>query len=292
MGIATTTAVIDHTSDAGFRAWVAEFIAQLANAGAVQTADTGQINTSTVTRPGTNTTAGYAVFRTPDSTLYYKFEFGTGVAATAPRILVTIGTGSNGTGTITGQTNTASSTMVNGAAPVSTSTAYVSRWCCKNGYIGISWKEGSVTGGGIAGILVSGVTVDGSQTITSTGFALVRLNGANLSVQSVRTAATAVTLTDQTINSSRAFSLTCIPGGESSSIDSSGNNQAYLWWINVKDVQPFLWGCTVYSAEAGVGTTFSATLIGSTAHTYVALVGVGANSPVNSATFACAMLWE
>ena len=104
------SSVYSSSSDADFRTWVAEIITGLLAAGLVQTSDTGQINTSTVLRPGTNVVAGYAIFRFDDTLqttapIYLKVEFGTGSTTSAPLINWTVGTGSNGSGTLTGPTS-------------------------------------------------------------------------------------------------------------------------------------------------------------------------------------------
>lgn len=291
MGIATTTAVIDHTGDAGFRAWVAEFITLLTTAGAVQTSDTGQINTATVTRPGTNTNGGYAIFRDPGSNLYWRFDFGTETVATRPRIQRTTGTGSNGSGTITGQTDNATQTITSSAGPLSTVLTYVSAVCCKTGYLGISWKENAAAANISLGFFVSGRSVNSSQALTTDGFGSVRLGGGNLFAQAVRTASPASAATEVSLNSS-PYAMTCIAGAVSSSVDSAGNNQAYLWQFGLKDVQPFLWACTVLSAEVAAGATFSVALIGSTPHTYRACPSGSAVSPVTVANYASAIMWE
>jgi len=104
----TRTIVFSQTTDAEFRTWVAAIIAQLAAIGLTQTADTGQINTGTVTAPvAANTAQGYTVWRFNDSLqsttpIYFKLEFGSAAATTTPSMWITIGSGSNGSGTITG----------------------------------------------------------------------------------------------------------------------------------------------------------------------------------------------
>src|ERR1700761_4788031 len=114
MTTSTTSTVLDQTSDAGFRTWVAEVITQLVSVcGVTQTTYTGQINTSTVTRAGTtNTAAGYVILKFNDTLqatvpVFIKLEFGSGsTATTSPQMWITIGAGSNGSGTLTGITTT------------------------------------------------------------------------------------------------------------------------------------------------------------------------------------------
>ena len=68
MTTASTSTVLDHTSTAGYRAWVAEIIAQLVSTcGLGAMPDTGQINTGSVTIPGTNTAGGYSIWRFTDA---------------------------------------------------------------------------------------------------------------------------------------------------------------------------------------------------------------------------------
>ena len=110
------------TTDAEFRAFAAQMIADFGSCNWVQTSDTGQINTSTVTKPGAaNTSAGYAIFRMADSLqatapVYCKIEFGTGNTATALSIWITVGTGTNGAGTLTGQVGTRFQAGANGTS--------------------------------------------------------------------------------------------------------------------------------------------------------------------------------
>lgn len=92
-----------------FRAWGSAISAALSAAGWVQTADTGQINWTTVTAAvSINTSAGFEVWRTNDSntTWYLKIEYGAGAATSTPSIWLTIGTATNGSGTLSGQTST------------------------------------------------------------------------------------------------------------------------------------------------------------------------------------------
>lgn len=138
---------IVQTGDADFRAWVAAVIAQLVAVGLTQTADTGQIDTGTVTRPGTtNTQAGYVVFRFNDTAhatrpLFFRLGFGTGSAVTTPSIWFTLGTGSDGAGNITGVLRTALQRWL------SASNTSMSSYACYDATTGIVWAQwlGSVS---------------------------------------------------------------------------------------------------------------------------------------------------
>lgn len=92
---------------AGFRVWAGAIEALLLAGGWVKTSDTGQCVTSTLPAQIANTTAGYQIWRMADaldgtSPFYVKIEFGAGGQASFATLFCTIGTGSNGSGGITG----------------------------------------------------------------------------------------------------------------------------------------------------------------------------------------------
>lgn len=106
------------TNDAEFRAFGQPISAFLAAAGLVQTADTGQINWTTVTKPATtNTVAGYEIWRFNDALqatapVFLKLEYGTGTT-NVPSFWITVGSGSDGTGNLTGVLSTRTQTNCN-----------------------------------------------------------------------------------------------------------------------------------------------------------------------------------
>jgi hypothetical protein len=99
----------DNSLDANFRAW-AKFIADALLAfGWTRAADTGQIDWATVARPtAANTPQGFEVWRSGDALtqMFLKVEYGSGSNALHPGLWLTLGTGSNGSGTITGNVST------------------------------------------------------------------------------------------------------------------------------------------------------------------------------------------
>lgn len=104
----TSTSTPTQTTDATFRAWGSHFSAQILAAGFVKAPDTGQIDWTTVTTPaGANASQGYEIWRFDDplqatAPIYFKVEYGSAAAATTPATYWTFGTGSNGSGTLTG----------------------------------------------------------------------------------------------------------------------------------------------------------------------------------------------
>lgn len=95
-------------TDAEFRQWAQAFHDALTAAGWVNTADTGQINLSTVAKPAaTNTAQGYEIWRMADAQqsvlpCFLKIEYGSGGAVDRPALWFTTATGANGSGTLTG----------------------------------------------------------------------------------------------------------------------------------------------------------------------------------------------
>lgn len=93
---------------ATFRKWVQGVHDAFVAAGWVQSADTGQTDIVSLAVPGTNNTyAGYEVWRLDDTLqatvpIFVKVEYGRGGATTAPLLRLSAGSGTNGSGTLTG----------------------------------------------------------------------------------------------------------------------------------------------------------------------------------------------
>ena len=132
MTTAAWSTVLDQSSDAAFRNWGSELSGKFAAVGMVQTSDTGQINWTTVTRAAViNTAAGYEIWKLSSGNLYFKIEYGTGATQpTLPSIWITVGTGSNGSGTLTGQLSTRGQTGLSSSVIAST---VPRRWSCWRG---------------------------------------------------------------------------------------------------------------------------------------------------------------
>lgn len=94
-------------NDAEFRVWGKFLSDSMEAAGWTKTADTGQINWTTVTKPvAINTVAGYEIRKSPTKTgytdFYIKFEYGVGGNVTYTSMWITTGTTTDGAGTLTG----------------------------------------------------------------------------------------------------------------------------------------------------------------------------------------------
>lgn len=106
--MSTRIEIVTHNSgDAPFRAQCTAIHNALVAFGWVQTSDTGQMNPATVTRPATTTIAGYLIYRMADALqatapFFLKVRVGTGIYTTATNFYFSIGTATDGAGTLTG----------------------------------------------------------------------------------------------------------------------------------------------------------------------------------------------
>jgi hypothetical protein len=104
MTTATATAAFANSTDADFRAWGKEVSDNLQACGLVKHTDTGQINWATVTLPASNSSGGFEIYKFGDTLhatrpIYIKIEYGRNQSS-APQMWVTIGSATNGSGTI------------------------------------------------------------------------------------------------------------------------------------------------------------------------------------------------
>lgn len=130
------------TTDVDFRARVSEYAAMLDAVGLERTTDTGQLDLATVSRPAsTSTMSGYLIWKFTDSLasvapIYIKVEFGLSGSSTAIGFAITVGTGSDGAGNLSGPVTPRSITGANTAA-TSSSVSYA---CHTEGFLGVISK--------------------------------------------------------------------------------------------------------------------------------------------------------
>lgn len=100
----TTVSSAPHDTDAQYRAWAQEIEAAIVAIGLVVASDTGQVDLTTLTRPAGLVYSGYRMYKTNDGLvdLYVKLRFGTGSSSNSGRVAISVGTGTNGAGTLTG----------------------------------------------------------------------------------------------------------------------------------------------------------------------------------------------
>lgn len=117
----------DNSTLANFKLWAQAISSAFSTFGWVQTADTGQVNWSTISAVPSNTFV-YEIWKSNDSLssslpIYVRINYGWN--STSPQIQVVVGTSSNGSGTITGQcTNSGGLTTITGINNNQGSTTY------------------------------------------------------------------------------------------------------------------------------------------------------------------------
>lgn len=278
MAIQTYTTLIAHDSDAAFRAWGLELSAELTAVGLPKSADTGQINWATVSRPGSAYSfAGYEIRYLNDSLhatkpCYIKFEFGNNYTTAVPAVKITCGSGTNGAGTITGVMFTALVVSTDNLL-TDVVTARATYICTKDGYFGISFKQKAMLSN--TGMFFFAVerSIDASGTPNDAAFYFY-----------YSTASGNIVYRKTYIGSevSDVQSVVLIPGGATSSAVGA-DVQAFVHYgfqPTVRQVPDLL---SYFPSEIGAETTFTATPIGVTARTYLAL---GAPYTINSASIA------
>lgn len=119
-----------NASDAEFRKWGKGISDALAALGFVKTSDTGQVNWATVTVPASGVYTPYEIWRFNDALqatkpIYFKIEYGSS-GASKPGLRITVGSGSNGSGTINGNVYCTQTTLGGSASMDTSSTEFAS----------------------------------------------------------------------------------------------------------------------------------------------------------------------
>jgi hypothetical protein len=321
MTTATTTTVVAMNSTAGFNAWFNEMITQLLAVGLTQTTDTGQISTGgAVSVPSANTSAGYTIWKFNDTLqstkpVFIKLEFGAAsTPSTEPQMWITVGTGSNGSGTLTGTLSTRVAVCVGNSALSSQTTAYVSRWCysATMGFLGMAWKYGSL---GQASATNGGFIVcrstDTTGATTSDGVALLTnsntttgILGGNGVMQCISFATSTVYPTTLSTNGCAQFVFNPLQSTTAATTTNAGQVSVLPCFGSFPYFMIFAQICAGLVAEEPLGTTFTIALVGSTTHTYLSCAGFfgttttwdigmcGGGSVGGNSIFTLCMLWE
>jgi len=280
------TSLVAHNDNAQFRAWGSELSAKFGAVGLTQTGDTGQVNWTTVNRPAVNTLGGYEIWRFNDSLqatapIFMRVEYYTGSNALNPRIDITFGTGSNGSGTLTGLTSSARLVAQGTQSDTIGRQSFMS-YKPERGFFGFTWKIGAAC----QGEFFIARTVDSNGDPTDVGALVMWSNGNGQ--QFFRFASPA---------SAGAFVGGCqsclIPQSVTNSIVTSGEPQIYTHYVSDPRVNPINQVLTVFENEFGQGTTFTATVLGVTPRTYIVPNGpMPADSAKAAGGVAIAYIWE
>jgi hypothetical protein len=290
----TTSAIASifaQDTNAHFQAWVTEVVTALfTTLGVTQTADTGQINPATATIPAATGSAGYVIGRFNDALqstapIFFKLEFGAGPNTNDPAMYLTVGTGSNGSGTITngggGAITTRVAAMNPGQAAVSLTTAYTSQYVyiatTQIAFLGVMMKYGSLTSGNNNVAFGSffifrttdnngNATGNGVCVLTSnnvTGFQGAASNGYEQNISFANAAIIPTTPANGWESLDRALIL-----GLSTLLESSTSFILPIYTVDPV-VRLSAYVGTAMLADFAVGTTAPATLVGATSTTMI-----------------------
>lgn len=299
------TTRIRHDSDAMFREWGSRLSSELANAGLVQTPDTGQINWASVTRPGSNAVAGYEIWRFDDTLqgtapVFLKLSYGTGNHTSGPRLTLQVGTGSDGSGNLTG---TLSGIFVNNSGAAHTSdTAYPSYLCVTEGFFGLNHKAGMPSINDASSVFTVERLHDSSGAPTGDGVFITSHSHAGgstgpVAVQYLKFSGAPEAFPQRTsVNDS---GLSVVPQRPITSTIGGGDTEAYLCWIKTPQVVPSACLLVVLANEVAQGGTFTSAPINGVSRTYigcgVSTSGSSSAGPAVNTNWAyarLAMLWE
>jgi len=296
------------SSDAQFRAWGSAISAAITAAGLAKTADTGQIDWATVTKPATATTvAGYEIRKFGDSLatsrpVYLKLSYGlggsTGINA-AGITAISIGTGSDGAGNLTGQiqalTSFFTASSSNNPDNVN-STSYVTHG---EGFLTLVVNRAGYGGGvGSGMVLVLDRTRDSAGAPTTEGLYIAV---ARASATLVFVSAYAMNYVSG-VNQGPIGPVAAFPDLASFSTASEVYVFPHLAFLPA--IRNVLAAVTYNNADITAATTFTSTVLGATPHTYLALGATAGNAGNNQSTSgansaalnegnAClAVLWE
>lgn len=292
MTTASTNTTVSMASSATFQAWVAEIVTMLfTTLGVTQTTDTGQINPATVSVPGTaNTSAGYVIGRFNDtaqatSPIFFKLEFGTNGTATNPAMWITIGTGSNGAGTLTGVVGTRVILSQNTAIASPGVTPYITRACYNttNGVLWLAWK---LNGTGTTNQCIAGFAItrsnDSNGNVTTDAVGLYVNSATTTPVSQAASAQFISYLTNTAYNGTNGTNVQawCAFPFHATVTLFSTNAQIGPVWQYTPVLGINNWLAVALVGEFAVGTTVSIANVGATAHTYIA-----AGCPFNTSNF-------
>ncbi len=210
MSTATGTLLYGNTTDAEFRAWGSAIASALAAIGLVQTADTGQINWSTVLKPsGSSTAQGYEIWRFNDALqgtapVFIKVEYGSSsAAALAAGVWLTVGTGTNGAGTLTGTISTRTANSEAGSG--TTAAVYASPWYACGDTSSATFASTSSHSAGVNWVFTFCFTVERSRDADGTP------NGDGVMISSMTTASTTVNQVLSFTSASASSASTVMP---------------------------------------------------------------------------------
>jgi len=286
MTATTYSSAATQNSDAEFRAWGLELSNALTACGLPKSGDTGQIDWATVSRPAANTSAGYEIRYFNDSLhatkpFYIRIEFRSADVNTRPQMRISAASATNGAGTLSGTTYfSATDTCATNMTPAAGN--YPTFVCVKDGYVAVAFKRRASTGlGEGVGFFSLMRTTDSAGSISSAGFLFYFITTTSTSGLLRRQTYLASLISDTT-----AFCM--FPGANTTTlVGADVQVMKHFFYAPTITVCPFV--VSYIHAEIGNESTFTATPVGATSRTFVALgaTGVPTNCSINAASNHC-----
>lgn len=187
-----TTTLCRSNTNAEFQAWGKQISDAIANCGIVRESDANvgtQINWATVAAPNTGSQSrGYEIYRFDDAMqattpVYFKIEYGSGVSATQPSLWLTVGSGANASGNVTGNVATRQSIIATSVQSTNVASYYAG---ANNRLIFVFCAGGIVQSQIMLGLER---TLDSTGNVTSDGLAIIA-SGSTVKSQVLWTPAT------------------------------------------------------------------------------------------------------
>lgn len=282
------------SSDADLRAWLGECEQMLEDCGLVRTSDTGQLDPSLATWPGSNNTAvGFSVWQFDDdlqgvAPIFLKCTYWRGDTSNRVSFSIEVGTGSDGSGNLTGLT--ASIALSSGGTPGSGD--YYSYACHRDGFAGLAFKvNGSTFSGFTRGhpAFIIERFHDNAGAPTSAGAVLIGNAGNNSSASNDA----AVRILDFLNSSVRSFNgnMTFVPNQITDSRVGLAP-QIFHHWVMLPKMTPLIGSAACVSGEVAVNQQFELTLVGSAPRNYVCIGHTLGSSIEGSVNGHICMLFE
>jgi hypothetical protein len=168
--------VCDSSTLANFKAWAQPISAFFATAGWTQSSDTGQVNWSSIASvPGSGAYV-YEIWQPNDglTNFYAKIEYGNVSGTNCPGLRVSIGTATNGSGTLTGFVMGPQQVGGTNYTPPSTTTQYECNFSGALGRIGIMmWRNTGLFNNSIPQFFAIERSVNSSGSYTGTHVTLL-----------------------------------------------------------------------------------------------------------------------
>lgn len=289
---------IENSSDATFRAWGLDISTRLAVAGLVQTADTGQANWATATRPAANAYGARENWRFDDTQqgaapVFLTFEYGSSNNQATPALRVTVSSGTNGAGVPTGLVSTAIANYASGLLVANANiTNFPSRVVHTDGFFALVFKIGA----GVSSLTLFSVLVQ--RSVNNSGIPTpeaVVLIGCGTGNQATASApASIMNYTLSTVNNAvTGLDIGFMPSQITSSVISAGP-QMFHHWVCLPQMLPLVGSGAYILSEEATLSEHDLVMVGTTPRHYLCVGNAFRKTATNNgaAVLGTAILWE